>query len=1143
MWQRGQRSNNKFGPQPAGTVLFTAFEGEGEMKTLLICSLASLSICQAAVADCILSSGSNDSGTNGGQSIIRYTDDFQIVWERSPAKGTAETQAFALEISPLNGDVYTSQIANPQLSKHLSYADGAFIGRAVPAGGQADGMGKYTAPSEALQDIQFGYDYNKDGVADLWVCRRDTFEVYDGTTLNRTGDTGMADLLTSLKIADGGGSSGVQDGTGGFGIAFGPDVSGDGVGELFAAAGVNASTGSRINVWNPVTMAKVATYPADGTRDNCLIILGPDVNGDGQQDLWVSDPRNHRIRAYNYATGAVVADSIGLVRADAPGTSVTLRFPTDIDYGPDGDLLVTTRFSTSLDPQWTGPSDTAGGNLLRIKWDAASRRGLVTLLFEYSRRLDSVAYIAPKRMSAVDPYPAPGATDVPRDVILGWTPAQTAEKHDVYFGTSSDSVDAAGRSNPLDVLLSQGQTANTFEPGDLAFGETYYWRVDEVNAPPDTTISKGDVWSFTVEPSLYPVMNILATASIPDVEGASPQNTVNGSGLDAAGQHSNTANQMWLGDNSAGGPVWIAYEFDRVYKLQEMWVWNYNTALELFVHFGIKEATIEYSTDGASWTQSGSGHQFAQGPGTGGYAHNTTILFDGVLARYVRIGAISNWGTLSQYGLSEVRFYHKPVQAREPSPADGTAGVTPEGLALSWRPGREAASHTVYFSTDRQAVVDGSAPVSTTAEHSFDPGPLDFGTTYFWRVDEVNEAGSSASYPGEPWSFTTQEYSIVDNFESYTNNSPDRVFQTWIDGWGFSKDDFFPDGNAGNGTGALVGYDPAVSNIMETAIVHSGGKAMPVEYNNVNSPFYSETERTWDTPQDWTTHGADTLVLYVRGNPVDFLQRADGSIVMGGGGADIWGAADQFRFAYKQLNGDGSITARVDGLVQADPWTKVGVMIRETLDAGSKHAAVVVTPGNGVSFVRRPIANAASEQVNQTALQAPYWVRLTRKGNTFTAQRSADGSTWMSITTDLASVTDIAMTPNVFIGLAVTSHNTSTQTSADFSSVAATGSVTGQWQNAEIGVAQPSNDPAPLYVAVEDKTGRKRLVVHPNAEAATTVAWQQWRIPFSEFTSAGVNLTSVKKMYIGAGDRTNPTPGGAGLLFIDDIAVGKPSEL
>jgi len=241
------------------------------MKRLTICLTACLLMCPVAVADYVLASGSNDTGTNGGQSIIRYTDTFQIVWERSPAKATAETQVFTVEANPANGDVYTAQITAPQLGKHLAYADGAYIGRAIPQGGQVDGTGKYTAPSEAIQDIQFGYDYNKDGVPDLWVCRRDTFEVYDGTTLNRTGDNGTANLLTSLKIADTGGSTGVQDGTGGFGITFGPDVTGDGVGELYAMAGVNAATGTRLSVWNPVTMTKVATYNADGTKDNCLV--------------------------------------------------------------------------------------------------------------------------------------------------------------------------------------------------------------------------------------------------------------------------------------------------------------------------------------------------------------------------------------------------------------------------------------------------------------------------------------------------------------------------------------------------------------------------------------------------------------------------------------------------------------------------------------------------------------------------------------------------------------------------------------------------------------------------------------------------------------------------------------------------------
>lgn len=475
------------------------------MKRSIVSFAALLLIGQVSIADYILTSGSNDTGANGGQSIIRYTDDFQVVWERSPAKGTAEAQAFTIEINPTNGDVYTAQTVAPQMGKHLAYADGSYLGRAIPQGGQNDGTGKYTAPSEAIQDIQFGYDYNQDGVPDLWVCRRDTFEVYDGTTVNRTGDDGTADLLTSLKIADTGGSTGIQDGTGGFGITFGPDATGDGVGELYAMAGVNASTGTRLSVWNPVTMTKVATYNADGTKDNCLVVLGPDVNGDGKEDLWVADPRNHRIRAYDCATGARVADSISLVKADAPGTVVTLRFPTDIDYGPDGTFLITTRFATSLDAQWTGPADTAGGDLLQVKWDPASKKGLVTLLFEYPKRLDSVAYVAAQLRSAVEPYPTPDATDVSRHVILSWKPGKFADTHDIYLGTDSDTVNAADRANPSGMLVSQGQDTSTYEPAEsLELGKTYYWRVDEVNAPPSSAITKGVVWSFTVEPVAYP---------------------------------------------------------------------------------------------------------------------------------------------------------------------------------------------------------------------------------------------------------------------------------------------------------------------------------------------------------------------------------------------------------------------------------------------------------------------------------------------------------------------------------------------------------------------------------------------------------------------------------------------------------------
>ena len=70
---------------------------------------------------------------------------------------------------------------------------------------------------------------------------------------------------------------------------------------------------------------------------------------------------------------------------------------------------------------------------------------------------------------------------------------------------------------------------------------------------------------------------------------------------------------------------------------------------------------------------------------------------------------------------------------------------------------------------------------------------------------------------------------------------------------------------------------------------------MPFEYNNVSTPYYSQGERQWDAAQDWTANGGDSLTLFFRGNPVRFL--TTGSVVMSGGGVDIWNAADEFRFA------------------------------------------------------------------------------------------------------------------------------------------------------------------------------------------------------------------------------------------------------
>ena len=182
--------------------------------------------------------------------------------------------------------------------------------------------------------------------------------------------------------------------------------------------------------------------------------------------------------------------------------------------------------------------------------------------------------------AAVEPDPADKATDVPSDVTLNWNAGKFAATHNVYLGTDFADVNNATAANASGILVSTGQTATTYEPAaPLKYGQTYYWRIDEVNAPPTaSTVFKGDVWSFTVEPYAYPITNVTATASSSQAGMGGPEKTVDGSGLNADDQHSASEKQMWLSDGAP--PNWIQYEFDKAYKLHELWVWNQNQAIE-----------------------------------------------------------------------------------------------------------------------------------------------------------------------------------------------------------------------------------------------------------------------------------------------------------------------------------------------------------------------------------------------------------------------------------------------------------------------------------------------------------------------------------------------------------------------------------
>jgi hypothetical protein len=215
-------------------------------------------------------------------------------------------------------------------------------------------------------------------------------------------------------------------------------------------------------------------------------------------------------------------------------------------------------------------------------------------------------------------------------------------------------------------------------------------------------------------------------------------------------------------------------------------------------------------------------------------------------------------------------------------------------------------------------------------------------------------------------------------------------------------------------------------------------------------------------------------------------------------------------------------------------------MIRETLDAGSKFAALYITPGNRCRFqARTDIDIAATSDTSvvtsqQTAITAPYWVKIERDvaGN-FRGYYSANGSTWTPMSWNPRN---ISMNSNVYVGLAVTSHNAAATCEAKFSNVTITGTAGAQWTNQDVGIA--SNAAEPLYVAVSNSASTPAVVYHDDPAAAQIDTWTEWVIPLQAFADQGINLADVDRIAIGLGTKGNMTiPGGSGKMHFDDIRL------
>lgn len=142
-------------------------------------------------------------------------------------------------------------------------------------------------------------------------------------------------------------------------------------------------------------------------------------------------------------------------------------------------------------------------------------------------------------------------------------------------------------------------------------------------------------------------------------------------------------------------------------------------------------------------------------------------------------------------------------------------------------------------------------------------------------------------------------------------------------------------------------------------------------------------------------------------------------------GADIWGNEDSFHYAHVRLSGDIDIRARVDAIAMTHEWAKAGVMIRQALEPGSRHALMSLTPTGDGEFIYRQQTGAGSSGVARSSLSFPTWVRLVRKGTTVRGLVSNDGEAW----SEVGSI-EVAFDGVVYAGIAVTSRNPNESTQA-----------------------------------------------------------------------------------------------------------------
>jgi hypothetical protein len=624
-------------------------------------------------------------------------------------------------------------------------------------------------------------------------------------------------------------------------------------------------------------------------------------------------------------------------------------------------------------------------------------------LYDYAlSQAEVIKAAAPPEAWSPDPPDGAHTVDPAEFVECTWKAGEKAAQHKVYWCVGDDA-------NLLALVATKPLAEPNYDPGPLALETSYCWRVDEVNG---IDVVTGDVWRFSTvrEYGMGSILgesflDITTTADtivqrrdldalknhpkFPDNPDVSYEVTSFDSGTaladdyggrihgwlipDTTGDYrfwitTDDEGELWL--NSDGpdpsGAELIAYIPDNSWANPYTWnthaTQDSNNVAGGLIHL---EADQRYYICGL-WKEGGGGdHCMVAWQGPDQPLAPVDGSSDAVIDGYYLMPFTRLWASNP-----------KPRHKQEISAEDVTL--------LSWRPGLNAATHNVYFGASLSDVNESATPVASGLAldvNYYDPGPIAWETTYYWRVDEVN---GSDTWTGGIWWFRTTNYALIDDFETYQyaggSGDPNGARYVWKDGWSF-----FP--TVKSGSNLMLGgideqprpylhynaYNPHPSEDQGMVFYYDndGNTSVPGWPGYIYStPKYSELEAATTgvnglgVGRDWLRQDLRSLSLWFRGHPArdgSFSYTGSGlgpyTATIESDGTDIWDVGpnpyhDEFHYAYLSLLGSGgypgaaNIIARVDSVENTNVWAKAGVMMRESLAVDSNHAMVVVTPSS-----------------------------------------------------------------------------------------------------------------------------------------------------------------------------------------------------